>query len=407
MLPTLTVLTVAYMLSQYFRTAIAVVAPEMARDLDLSPAELGLLSSAWFWAFAAAQVPVGVALDRYGPRRVAGSVLASAALGCLLLASAGGVGMAVLAQALIGIGCAPVFMATLMVLARFYPPERFALLSSSILAIGNAGTLLGTTPLALAAKQIGWRGTFLVMGGTVALIAVLVATVTRDGPDPHRKAHHAAELAATMRGVAAVLRNRALWPLLPMCFAGYAVLVTVRGLWAGPFLAERFGLEPVARGHVLLLMSCATILGTLAYGAIEQRLDRRREPVLVGSCGAAVALLALAYVPAGSLGLAATLLALVGALGATYPLIMAQGRKFLADHELGRGFTFLNGITFLGAAFLQAVSGLAVAEAEARAELLGDHYALLFIMLAAWLVAAAAIFCRSMDARQYAADGET
>lgn len=401
-LATLTVLTTAYVLSQYFRTAIAVVAPEISRDLQLDPASLGALSSAWFWAFALAQIPVGVALDRYGPRRVTAALLTSAGLGCFLFASADGLAQALLGQALIGIGCAPVFMGTLVVLTRFFAPHRFALLSSTILAIGNGGTLLGTTPLALAVGHIGWRGTFLAMAGIVLAVAALTGLIARDGPDPARAPRGEGGLAEAVRGVSAVLRNRWLWPILPLSFSGYAVLITVRGLWAGPYLADAFGLGPVGRGNVLLGMSCATILGTLGYGLIERRLGRRR-PVIVGSTGVALALVLLALGPITSPIVAAALLAALGALGATYPLIMAQGRQFLADHEVGRGLTFLNGICFIGAASVQAGSGLVIAVGGTSPEEQSSGYTLLFLALALLLTTSIAVFCRSSDVRPHAA----
>ena len=189
-LPTLAVLAAAYVLSQFFRTALAVVAPEIAADLGLDPARLGMLSSAWFWAFAAAQIPIGVALDRWGPRRTVSLVFGVGGLGCLVFARATQLGTAILGQILIGIGCAPVFMGALVILARFYPPHLFAQFSAILLAIGTAGTLAGTTPLALVADAIGWRGAFLGMGALVAVVALLLASVVRDRPpgaaDPDR-----------------------------------------------------------------------------------------------------------------------------------------------------------------------------------------------------------------------------
>lgn len=396
-LPTLVVLTLAYVLSQFFRTAIGVVAPEIARDLGLDPARLGILSSAWFWAFAAAQIPVGVALDRWGPRRTVSRVFALAGLGCAAFAAAPGLKTAILGQVLLGIGCAPVFMGTLVVLTRFFAPERFALLTAFVLAIGSGGTLIGTTPLALLAEAVGWRGAFLGMAGLVLILAALAGRLVRDHPEgaAPRQAHES--LTAVWRGVLGVMGNRALWPIVPMSFTGYAVLVTLRGLWAGPYLADRFGLAPVARGNALLAMSMGMILGTLAYGALERRLDRRREPVLLGTVGAVLVLAVLALLPPRSAVLATALLALFGFLGTTYALLMAQGRRFMEEREIGRGLTFLNGACMTGAATIQAASGLVLE--LARPYGIDAAYRLLFLFLAALLVAALLPYRRSADRR--------
>jgi predicted MFS family arabinose efflux permease len=402
-LPTLAVLTLAYVLSQFFRTALAVVAPEIARDLVLDPARLGILSSAWFWAFAAAQIPIGVALDRWGPRRTVSLLLAWAGLGCALLATARGLDTAVLGQVLIGVGCAPVFMGALVVLARFYDPPQFALLSSTLLAVGSGGGLIGATPLAFMAELMGWRGAFLGMGGVVLATAALVGLVVHDAPHGTDPSARHESVAAALRGVLEVLRNRRLWAIVPMSFTGYAVLVTVRGLWAGPYLAEVFALAPVARGNALLLMSVAMILGTMAYGALERRLDRRREPVLAGSAMVVLILLLLGLAPVPSAAMASALLAGLGLFGMTYALLMAQGRRFLADHEIGRGLTFLNGACFTGAALVQAASGVVIDLARAAGTTTAGAYGVLFLFLAALLATALAIYSRSPDRRLGAA----
>lgn len=398
-LPTLVVLALAYVLSQFFRTALAVVAPEIARDLGLDAAGLGILSSAWFWAFAAAQIPIGVALDRFGPRRIVASLFAAAGLGCAGLAMAPGLGVAILGQVLIGIGCAPVFMGALVVLTRFYDQQRFAFLAAMLLAIGSGGTLIGATPLAIAAQALGWRGAFLAMGGIVVAVAGLVALVVRDAPEGAATARADESLAHAVRGVLAVFRNRRLWAIVPMSFTGYAVLVTVRGLWAGPYLADRFGLGPVERGNALLVVSVAMMLGTLAYGALERRLDRRREPVLAGTAVAILMLLLLALAPVGSAALATALLAAFAFTGMTYALLMAQGRRFMAEGEVGRGLTFLNGACFTGAALIQATSGVVVELAKAAGAGPAGTYGALFLFLAAILALALLAYRRSADLR--------
>jgi predicted MFS family arabinose efflux permease len=311
--------------------------------------------------------------------------------------------MAVLGQVLIGIGCAPVFMGALVVLARFYDPPRFALLTSILLAVGSGGGLIGATPLAVMAELMGWRGAFLGMGGVVLAAAVLVGLVVRDAPHGATAGGRSESVTAALRGVLQVLGNRRLWAIVPMSFTGYAVLVTVRGLWAGPYLAEVFALAPVARGNALLVMSVAMILGTMAYGSLERRLDRRREPVLAGSAMTVLMLLLLALAPVRSAVVASALLAGLGLVGMTYALLMAQGRRFLADHEIGRGLTFLNGACFLGAALVQAASGVAIDLARATGATPAGAYSVLFLFLAALLATAVAIYSRSADPRLGAA----
>jgi MFS family permease len=395
-LAVLAALTVAYVLSQFFRTMLGVIAPEVAADLGLAPTALGSLSALFFLAFALAQLPVGILLDRFGPRRTVSLVMLLAVAGAALLAAATGPALAFVGQVLIGLGCAPIYMGALFVVARTYSPVRFAAISSLILAIGQAGVLLGTTPLALAAEALGWRGAVLVVSGIVLVSALVVAAVVRDPP---RAAGAGDTLAAGLAGVLSVLRLRALWPILPLCFVSYGVVITLRGLWGGPYLAEVFELAPTPRGHVLLAMSLGLIGGTLAYASIERRLDRRREPVIVGTCLAVAALLLLAAMPGRSLALAAVLLTVVAFLGLHFALVMAQGRRFLPDYLVGRGLTLLNGTAFAGAAVVQLASGAVIDATRASGAGVTGSYAMLFGFLAAVLTVTLFPYLRSSDRR--------
>ncbi|HEX2525935.1 MAG TPA: MFS transporter [Geminicoccus sp.] len=360
-LASLAALSLAYILSQFFRTSLAVIAPEISRDLALTPQDLGFLSSVWFIAFAVMQIPVGIALDKYGIRRLVAPMVLVAAAGALLLAVAPNLQVGILAQVVIGIGCAPVYMGTLVLLTRWYDPARFASLASLVLALGSLGNLMGTAPLAWLSGLLGWRLALVIVAAIVALAAVLVwlyVQDTRDGsPAPASGEHPLRALIGTFK----VARNGDLWPLMPMALIGYGVMVTMRGLWGGPYLAELFGLDAIERGNVLFLMSLGMVAGPLLYASVERRTDRRKLPVLAGSC---VTLLALATLTVTeNLATASVALVLIGCFGSVFNMVMAQGRRFFAPHEMGRGLTLLNGACFGGAALLQVLTGQVAATA--------------------------------------------
>lgn len=355
-------LTLAYILSQFFRTSLAVIAPEISRDLDLTAQDLGFLSSVWFIAFALMQIPIGVALDRYGIRRVVAPMVLLAALGAILLALAPNLETGIVAQVVIGFGCAPVYMGTLVLLTRWYEPARFASLASMVLALGSLGNLMGTSPLALLSGLVGWRVALAIVAAIVALSASAVWLLVQDGRDG-RPSHASGEhpLRALV-GTFKVARNRDLWPLMPMALIGYGVLVTMRGLWGGPYLADLFQLDAIERGNVLFFMSLGMVAGPLLYAQIERRIDRRKWPVLIGSFITLAALAAL--VVTESLMVATVALVLIGCFGSVFNMVMAQGRRFFQPHEMGRGLTLLNGACFGGAAALQALTGQVAADAS-------------------------------------------
>ena len=159
-------LAIGYVLSQFYRSFMAVLTPVLTAELGMTKVELSVASGAWFIAFALAQFAVGVSLDRFGPRRTA-SIAARRrrrrrARSCFRIATAPW--MVIAAMALIGIGCAPVLMASLFIFARNYSPARFAVLASWTIAFGTAGNVIGASPLANAAEAFGWRPVMAALG---------------------------------------------------------------------------------------------------------------------------------------------------------------------------------------------------------------------------------------------------
>lgn len=381
-----------YTLSQFYRTFLAVIAPEMARDLGLALSDLGALSGVWFAAFAVGQFPVGWALDRFGPRRTMPVIMLSAVAGALLLASAESRIVCLLAMALIGFGCAPIYMGALYYFGRTMPPSRFAFIASLMLAIGSAGNLLGATPLALAAERFGWRGTLAGIGLLTLVAAATVAVMVRD---PERTEAPASNPVGLVAGIRSLLSIRDLWPLLPLIAVSYAVVIAERGLWVGPFLTDVYGLTPVERGNAVLVMAVAMSVGSLALGALDQPLGTRKWIVVVGSVVTAASFAALAVLPVATVG-AVALLALLGFAGHTYGVLMAHGRAFIPDHMLGRGITLLNALFIGGAGILQPISG-ALFDAVRASSAPPVAYAALHLTFAALLAVAAIIYLRAED----------
>lgn len=392
-------LAIAYITSQFYRSALAVIAPELSADLGLDAGRLGWLSAAWFLGFAVAQLPVGAALDRFGPRRTISWMMGIAVAGAVLFAAAPSFAVAVVAQGMIGVGCAPVLMGSMVYISRWLPASRFAQASSLVIAIGGAGTLASATPMAAASAALGWRGAMLLVAGLTLLAAALIYAMVRDWPPAARPTTgHAETLRETLGGIGEVMRLKALWPLLPMCFTGYAVLIAVRGLWAGPYLNAVYGLDAVARGNILLLMSGAMIGGTLGYALLE-RLVRRPRGIVVGGAAATTAGFAglLAW-PAEGLVLASLLLIAIGACGSTYAVMMAHGRVYVPARLTGRGVTFLNFVNFVGVGCIQAASGQIVEQGAAAGLTSAATYALLFALLGALLAVSLLIYLLAREA---------
>lgn len=379
------VLLLTYTISQFDRGFLAMVAPDLGPDLGLAPSDLALLSAGWFLAFAAGQVPTGLLLDRIGPRRTVSGFLVVAALGASCLGFAQGFSGAAAAMALIGLGCAPALMGGLYLFGRAYPPERFAMLSSLMIGLGTAGDLLGSTPLALASHALGWRAILFGLSAVTLAAAGLVLWLIVDPPrlaDPPRT--------SVWRGFAEVARMRALWPVFPVVFVSYAVVIATRSLWVGSYLGGVHGLDALQRGNGTLAMSAAMAAGAIGYGPLERLVRDPKRTALAGCLVTGLALSALGLFGGGSTALAVALLALSGAAGLSYGILMAHARLFFPAHLLGRGVAFMN-IVFMGGA--AAVQGLSALFVLGTAGLSPDAlYGRLFLAYGLALLAATAVY---------------
>jgi MFS family permease len=394
----------AYILSQFFRSFLAVIAPELSTDIGLTASELGGVSAAWFAAFALAQFPVGWALDQIGPRRTVPATMLLAVAGCILFGTATSTLSVAIAMALIGLGCAPVYMGALYYFGRTYDARYFALLSSWLLGIGSAGNLLAATPLAVAVSVVGWRNMFFAVAAITALAALLVGLLIKDPPPAGASSTQEDDgedgrRPSAIQAFVAVLRIRQLWPLLPLALIGYGTVAVERGLWVGPFLTDVHGLEPVARGNAVLVMAITMSLGAIAYGPLDQWFGTKKWVVAGGTLLTAAGFLFLYANPQLDLAVTQWVLASIGATGLTYGVLMAHARSFLPDHLLGRGITAINFLMIGGPGLLQIFSGHIVRNWQS--EQLPAHliYAQLHGLFGILLIAACAIYLTSRDAK--------
>ncbi len=345
----LIVLCLAYVLSQFFRAFLAVLSLDLARDIGASPEDLAFASGLWFLVFAAMQLPVGWALDRIGPRLSASVLLLiGGAGGALVFAAATSPLHVSIAMALIGVGCSPVLMASYFIFAREYPPARFATLAALMLGVGSVGNLVASYPTALAVELMGWRAT---MVGLAVLSAAIALGIWFSVRDPNKvETDHKGSLLD-------LLKEPALWLILPLMLVAYAPAAALRGLWAGPYLNDVFSLTTTQIGTATLVMGTAMIAGTFVYGPLDRLLGTRKWVIVGGNALGAAALGLLCLWVDSAVWVSVVMLSLIGFLGASFPVIMAHGRAFIPPHLTGRGVTLLNLFGIGGVGLAQFATG--------------------------------------------------
>ena len=392
----------AYVASHFFRASNVTIGLDLMRDLAIGPEALGALTGAFFFGFAAMQIPCGFFFDRFGPRYTVVGMLVVAAIGGTMFTLAPSWPVLLTGRVLMGAGCGVMLIGSMVIISRWFPPDRFSTLTAVVLSIGLLGNLAATTPLAWAAQDIGWRPAFGAVVVFIALATVAIWLVVRDAPPGHpflsRKAEPSGEM---LRGMIEVLRNPRLKPILALNFCNYACTFTVQGLWGGAFLREVYGLSPIAAGNVLLCAVIAYQVGMLAFGPLDRRLDTRKGIAIVGTLVIVGLLATLALFSHPPAWLPVAVIIVMGFFSASSTMVMTHGRGIFPDRLIGRGISTMNTAVMLGVACMQTLSGIIIGAFEplasgARTE---EAYRALFGVLTLVLIVAVAIYTRSEDVK--------
>lgn len=349
--------TGGYFLSYLFRSVNAVIAPDLVRDIGLGASDLGLLTSVYFLSFAAFQLPLGLLLDRFGPRRVQASLLLAAAAGALIFALGTSKAELIIGRALIGLGFAGGLMSSLKAITLWFPRERWPLINGLFLSAGGLGALSATAPVEAALALTDWRGIFAGLAGLTVAVAATIFMVV-----PERAGTHGTDdLRAQLAGLAKIFRDRLFWRLAPVSIMGMGSNMAIQGLWAGPWLRDVAGLDRSAVALHLLALSAAMTVGFALTGLVADVLKRLGVSLMqtIGGTTAAFVLVLLALTlqvaPAGYWAWI-----LFGLLGNTTVLAYPLLSQHFPPQFAGRANTALNLLVFAGAFTLQYLIGAVI-----------------------------------------------
>ena len=321
----------------------AVLAPTLAAEFGLSAGGLGLLSSVYFLSFAVCQLPVGVAMDRFGPRRVNAALLLVAAAGGAWFAYAESAAAAIAARAVIGVGVSACLMASLTAFVLWYPPGRLSTMNAIAFSAGALGAMTTTVPLELLLRAWHWRQAFLlIVAATVAVSLVLWLWV------PDRSARSRSETTRDIvQGLVSLLRDAAFRRLALFLGASQFASVALQTLWIATWLRDVAGYSPAEVARGLLAVNASMIAGYLVFGRAADSLHRRGRnvlPLLIG--GVALSSLCLALVIGGVKSLLLWCVFVAGgtAVVLAYPILSLRYPKAMA----GRANTAINVFGFIG-----------------------------------------------------------
>jgi len=358
-----------YFLSYLFRTINGPISDRLVQEFGLSPRNLGALTSLYFLAFAAFQIPAGLLIDRYGPRRIQAVLLLVASLGAATFALASGPGMLMLGRLLIGLGTSAALVTSLKAIVLWLPETRRTTATACLIACGGLGATASTVPLDAVTGLLGWRGVFLMLAVAAVAVAVLVWRCVPDQPEA--AVAQAGSLHETWQGLGVVFQDGRFWRVAPLSAMVVGAAFAVHGLWAARWLGDVRDLPAHEIASVLLAMGLGLTGGASLFGILAKHAKRRgigTQPLFGATCIAFMAIeaavMAAAPVPP------VLLLGVFGAFGAVTVLSFSLVGELFPPFLVGRANGALN-VLHLGTAFLmQAGIGAIVSLWPARA---GGH----------------------------------
>lgn len=345
-----------YFVSYLFRTVNAVIAPDLVADLGVSPAALGLLTSAYFLAFAAFQLPLGMLLDRFGSRRVEAVLLLFAAAGALLFSQAESLAGLIIGRALIGLGVSACLMAAFKSFSAWLPVEKLPFANGVQMVSGGLGALTATTPVQTALQVTDWRGVFAVLAALGLLAAITVFLVVPELPGEKEPE----SLGEQLNGLKTVLRSRTFWRIAPWAFTAQSAYLSIQGLWSGPWLRDVAGYDRATVADMLFWIAVAMVFGYFAFGSLAGRLARHGVSTAVVAASGMGLFILIQLLLVLTPEYAATLWVCFGFFGTACILPYAVLAQSFPKRLTGRCNTSLNLLVFVSAFVAQWLIGAVI-----------------------------------------------
>ncbi len=333
-----------YFLSYLYRTVNAVIAPNLAVDIGVDPSGLGLLTAAYFIAFASSQLPLGVLLDRFGPRRIEAVLLLFAAAGAFVFARSETLTGLAIGRAFIGFGVSACLMAAFKAFVMWFPAPQLPLINGIQMTSGGLGALSATAPVEALLGVMDWRAVFMLLALVTLVVALVVFCVVPDKaetqpPDALRR---------QLAGIGEVFSSPVFWRIAPWATLSQAAYLAIQGLWSGPWLRDAAGLDRSAVAQMLLLVAIAMTAGYLLLGILANRLNRAGwHPLTVAVGGMLAFMLVQALIVFGWVPDVRLVWMLFGFFGTSGILCYAELSQRFAARLAGRVNTGLNLLVFI------------------------------------------------------------
>ena len=379
------------------------IATRLIQDLSLDTEGLGLLSASFFYGFAVTQIPIGLLLDKVGPRKLMTILSLLGILGAFIFSVADSLTMGLIGRILLGIGMACNLMGTFKLLTKWFEPLIFATLSGLVISVGTLGNIVATTPLVMLVEQMGWRQSFQLIAGINLVLTLTLYFVVRDEPAASSGGPSSKESSISFKqafsNLAMLLKDRDYWIISVATFVRYGTFAAFQALWAGPFLMEAMGYSAVKTGNLILLMTVGIIMGSPFWGALSDRVFKTRKWIIVFCLAvlAAITLVLMLIPPNAKLAVVASFFFAFGFFSSAGLLMYPHIKDLMPIEMAGAAMTGINFFNMMGpAVFLQGL-GILMQTLHPEASRGPAAFDTAFLVCMVSLVAAGALYSFSTD----------
>jgi sugar phosphate permease len=346
-----------YFLSYLFRVVNAIIAGDLSIDLDLNATELGFLTSAYLITFAAIQLPLGVLLDRYGPRRTEAFLLLFATLGAAIFATATSFNMLVVGRALIGLGVSACLMAAFKSFVQWFPADRLPLANGLHMTAGGLGVLCASSPTAWLLETLVWRELFWILAIATFAVAIIVFFAVPDKPSNAKQV----SLGEHIGGIFHVFSDRYFWRIIPVAVTTQAAALALIGLWTGPWFRDVAGFNETEVASSLTLIAASMIIGYIVIGYVAYFFSKRGfDSLTIALIGMTAFILMQSVLVFHPIAFAQPIWMLFGFFSTSSILIYAALSQRFSAQLAGRANTALNFLVFVVGFFTQWGIGVVI-----------------------------------------------
>jgi sugar phosphate permease len=335
----------------------SVMTNEIMREFSVSASELGHLSAFYLYAYTLMQIPVGILLDRYGPRRLLTIAILFCATGSLLLGTAKIFAIAALGRFLIGIGSSFAPVGCMHLAATWLPINRFALMTGMMLTIGMIGAVTGEAPLSMMVAKLGWRETLILFGAIGFVLSLIIWSIVRDRSLQTDK-RIISKSEGFLSGIRYVLKNKQIWVVAIYGGLMYLPTPAFAGLWGVSFLMSSYSLTRTTAAFFISLIFIGWAVGAPLFGWFSDRISKRLPPMIIGGIGALITIIGILYISNMALFIIGTLLFLFGFFSSGFLPAFSVAREINPPETNATALGFVNTLNNLGGALAQPFIGL-------------------------------------------------